>query len=128
MGFTIWLQKKKITWSKLCSYRDAASLIDPFTGEGIGNAMISGMAAAEVVTNALKTGNSSLAKYDELVYGQLGQELQLSTKLQQLATQKRLFNWLINKATTNETLSHTISCMFMDLDIREKLKDPTFYF
>jgi hypothetical protein len=48
--------------------------------------------------------------------------------LQQLANEKWLFNWLINKATTNTTLRNTISNMFMDLDIRDQLKKPSFYF
>jgi len=35
---------------------DAAALIDPFSGEGIGNAMVSGRLAAETVHEALARG------------------------------------------------------------------------
>ncbi len=107
---------------------DAASLIDPFTGEGIGNAMISGKIAAEVISEKLLDPDLDLSVYDQRVYSKLWKELNLSHKLQQLAMKKWLFNWLVNKATTNKTLSHMISNMFMDLDVRDQLKQPSFYF
>ena len=39
-----------------------------------------------------------------------------------------LFNLVVNKARKNKVLSETISCMFDDLDLRERLKNPMFYF
>ncbi len=39
---------------------DAASLIDPFTGEGIGNAVLSGRYAAEKALNAIATNDYSV--------------------------------------------------------------------
>jgi hypothetical protein len=38
-----------------------------------------------------------------------------------------LFNFVVNKAASNPVLADTISCMFNDLDMREKLKKPSFY-
>ncbi|MFT7588414.1 MAG: geranylgeranyl reductase family protein [Limisphaerales bacterium] len=110
---------------------DAASLIDPFTGEGIGNAMISGRLAALQAIEALKAKDLSAAKlrpYDDAVWRQLGDELMLSRKLQQLASYPRLFNFVVKKANGNPALRETISCMFEDMDMREKLRKPSFYF
>ena len=80
---------------------DAAALIDPFTGEGIGNAMISGMIAADVVTQNYhgKTFEGfNLKAYDEHVYRRLGSELKLSQHMQSLTKYPWLFNMVVNKA------------------------------
>ena len=119
--------KRKISGENFLLVGDAASLIDPFTGEGIGNAMISGKIAAIVMAEHIEGRSNDLSAYDERVYRVLWKELKLSHRLQQLATRKWLFNTLINKAVTNEALSQTISSMFMDLDIRDQLKQPSFY-
>ena len=107
---------------------DAGSLIDPFTGEGIGNAMICGIKAAETV--AAVNGDYSavqLQQYDESVYKRLWPELSLSKKMQELVKYPWLFNLVVNKAARSKTLRETISCMFEDLDLRGRLKDPRFY-
>jgi geranylgeranyl reductase family protein len=110
---------------------DAACLIDPFTGEGIGNAMISGRLAALQALECLKSGRADAAfcsAYDEAVYRHLGDELRLSYQLQRLASYPRLFNFVVRKAAGNPVLRETISCMFEDLDMRERLRHPGFYF
>lgn len=109
---------------------DAAHLIDPFTGEGISHAMISGVHAANVAAEALKAGCTNadfLREHDARVWKRLGKELAISTRLQQLAGNPRLFNFVVNRATANPTLADTISSMFNDLDLREQLKKPGFY-
>jgi geranylgeranyl reductase family protein len=110
---------------------DAASLIDPFTGEGIGNAMLSGWLAgsqARLSVEANRFNSDFLQPYTQGVYHKLGSELHLSKRLQQLAGYPWLFNFLISKATKNEALRQTITAMFTDVNTRAKLKDPRFYF
>ncbi|MFL5731058.1 MAG: NAD(P)/FAD-dependent oxidoreductase [Cytophagaceae bacterium] len=110
---------------------DAASLIDPFTGEGISHAMISGMHAAEHAADCLVLNRfdaTFMSGYDQRVYSRLGKELAISTKMQYLIKYPWLFNFVVNKATKNKELSEMISCMFDDLDLRKKLKSPGFYF
>jgi flavin-dependent dehydrogenase len=109
---------------------DAASLIDPFTGEGIGNAMTSGIIAADIAKKAWQQRNFSpefLRKYDELVYKELWGELKLSRTLQKLVELPWLFNFLVNKARKNQSIRDMIGCMFEDLDMRTKLRSPGFY-
>jgi hypothetical protein len=48
--------------------------------------------------------------------------------MQQLVNYPRLFNLVVNKASKNKVLRETIICMFDDLDLREQLKQPSFYF
>ena len=120
---------------------DAAHLIDPFTGEGISHAMISGMHAADVAKQALSPvergrgmnehgsliRSDQLNDYDHRVWKRLGKEVAISTRLQQLAHHPWLFNFVVNKAMNNPALADTISSMFNDLDMRERLKSPRFY-
>ena len=110
---------------------DAAMLIDPFTGEGIGNAMFSGLYAANQVELCLQQNNFSasfMKQYDDELYHRLWSELLLSYRMQQLVNFPSLFNFVVRKANSNKLLSETISCMFEDLDMRARLKDPMFYF
>ena len=61
---------------------DAAGLIDPFTGEGIGNAMASAKYAVEVANKAKEKNDFSkevLSEYHDLVWGKLGSELKTSS-------------------------------------------------
>lgn len=109
---------------------DAAHLIDPFTGEGISHAMISGMHAADVVADAIRRGSTNAAtlrEYDARVWKRLGKELSISARLQRLAAHPWLFNRVVNKAVTNPALVATISSMFNDLDLRARLRDPRFH-
>jgi len=110
---------------------DAASLIDPFSGEGIGNALYSGMLAAEAIQEAKKRNDYSgvflKTAYDDVVYKRLGDELRVSAALQRLCKYPWLFNFLINKAYKSTSLRHTISGMFADMNSREQLSKPSFY-
>ena len=122
---------EKISDDQLILLGDAAALIDPFTGEGIGNAMISGMIAADVVTQNYhgKTFEGvNLKAYDEHVYRRLGSELKLSQHMQSLTKYPWLFNMVVNKARKNKELRDTISCMFESVDMRKRLRNPMFYF
>ena len=127
-GLPLGSKQRSISGDGYVLLGDAASLIDPFTGEGIGNAMISGMIAAKTISEATDYSAWNMKNYDHAVYRRLGEELKISSQLQRLAGQAWLFNLVVNKATTNKALSELISCMFLDVELRNKLKDPKFYF
>jgi flavin-dependent dehydrogenase len=111
---------------------DAACLVDPFSGEGIGNALYSGMLAAMAINEALPAADCSAAffktHYDDVLYKRLGDEFRISTTLQRLCKYPWLFNFVVNKAYKSKSLRDTISCMFTDMDLREQLSKPSFYF
>src|ERR1035437_8893120 len=130
-GLPLGSKKRKISGNNFMLVGDAASLIDPFSGEGIGNAMKSGMIAAQVAEKCISANNFSesfISQYDAEVYNKLWSELNLSRKMQSLVNYPKLFNLVVNKASKNKVLRETIICMFDDLDLREKLKQPSFYF
>lgn len=130
-GLPLGSKKRVISGNNFVLCGDAASIIDPFTGEGISNAMYCGMIAAGVAKEAIHQNNFSgtfLKQYDEKIYTRLWSELKLSHTLQKLCNYPSLFNFVVNKAEKNRTFRETISCMFDDLDLREKLRKPSFYF
>lgn len=110
---------------------DAASIIDPFSGEGIGNALYSGMLSAYAIDAALKANRFDAdflrKEYDDALYKRIGDELRIGATMQKLCNFPWLFNFVVNKANKSKSLSDTISCMFLDLDLREQLRKPSFY-
>lgn len=129
-GLPLGSKKRVISGDNYMLVGDAASLIDPFTGEGISNAMISGRWAATQAELCLQQQNFSadfMLGYDKAVYNRLWKELKLSRHMQRLLNYPWLFNQVASKASKNKTLAETISCMFTDLDLRERLKQPSFY-
>ncbi|MEL6590276.1 MAG: geranylgeranyl reductase family protein [Bacteroidota bacterium] len=132
MGFGLPLGSKKriISGDHFMLVGDAASLIDPFTGEGIGNAMLSGKIAAEKAMLAFERQDFSakaLADYDVAVWKKMGRELQLSHQMQKLVNYPWLFNFVVRKANKNQSIQTMLTMMFESLDIRKELKKPSFY-
>lgn len=110
---------------------DAASLIDPFTGEGIGNAMHSGVLAAEYASMAHAKGVFSravLGGFEKAVLDMLEQELRLSHLLTKLVRWNWLLNLVIRKASRSKEVSEAVTNMFASVDQRKKLTSPLFYF
>lgn len=129
-GLPLGSKQRTISGDNFLLTGDAASLIDPFTGEGIGNAMYSGMLAAAHIENALLENRFDAAfnkAYDDLFYERQWDELKLSHTMQKLVKYPWLFNFVVTKAEKNKTLRETISCMFEDLDMRSRLRSPKFY-
>lgn len=129
-GLPLGSVKRKLSGNNFMLLGDAAWLIDPFTGEGIGNAILSGKIAAKWAVKSIESSDYSAAllkKYDHEVYDQLEDELKLSYRMQKLSSIKWLFNLLINKATGSKELQKTMTLMYTNLEMRAKLKSPWFY-
>lgn len=129
-GLPLGSKKRTLSGDNYMLCGDAAQLIDPFTGEGIGNAMMSGYFAAQQALACLQQQNFSAAfmkGYDKALYHRLWDELLLSYRMQRLVNFPWLFNFVVHKANSNKLLQETISCMFEDLEMRSRLKNPLFY-
>ncbi|MEM3030430.1 MAG: geranylgeranyl reductase family protein [Candidatus Micrarchaeia archaeon] len=108
---------------------DAAALVDPFTGEGMGNAMSAGKLASEVIDRALKAGDVSegaLAEYEAALHRELDPELQMNYKLQRLGKHRLLLNLIIDKAARSREIRETISTTFTDVAARGTFSSPLF--
>jgi geranylgeranyl reductase family protein len=129
-GLPLGSKKRPVSGERFLLVGDAGSLIDPFTGEGIGNALYSGMMAAKHIEASIKLQRfdaAYLKEYDKAFYERQWDELKLSHTMQRLCKFPWLFNFVVNKAHKNKALRETISCMFEDLDLRAKLRNPLFY-
>lgn len=129
-GLPLGSKKRDLSGNRFLLAGDAGSLIDPFTGEGIGNAMVAGLVSSRQIKKALDANDFSaefLKEYDKELYKKLWAELKLSHYLQILAGKPWLFNFVIGKASRSKELRETISCMFENVDIRKKFANPLFY-
>ncbi|MDO8427866.1 MAG: geranylgeranyl reductase family protein [Candidatus Diapherotrites archaeon] len=109
---------------------DAASLIDPFTGEGIGNAMTSGKLASEVIVKAFEKNDFShsvLKEYQDQVEKILRPELMNSYKLQKVASNTFLLNWVTGKAKRNPKLADFIGGTLVNENTQEKIGGLKFF-
>jgi len=129
-GLPMGSKKRDISTDRLILTGDAASLIDPFTGEGIGNAMISGKYAGETAVEAIEENRFDagfLKKYDERVYKHLWPELNMSHQLQKMVKYPWLFNFVVNKGRKSAEFRNTLTAMFENVDLRKKFRDVKFY-
>jgi geranylgeranyl reductase family protein len=109
---------------------DAASLIDPFTGEGIGNATNSALIASEVIDAALKANNVSeamLKAYPARLWKEMGPELQTSYNMQRAGKHKFLLNLVIGKAAKSADVREFIAGTFTNEEAKKELYSPMFY-
>ncbi len=130
-GLPMAMEQKSISGDNYLLTGDAASLIDPFSGEGIGNALYSGMLAAWACRDAIQAGDFSAAflkaHYDNAVYRYFGDEFKISATLQRLCKYPWLFNMVVNKSLKSKSLRDTLSGMFSDMQVRNRLRRPSFY-
>lgn len=130
-GLPLGSKKRSISGDRYMLLGDAGSLIDPFSGEGIGNALYCGYYAANHVKKCFDANDFSakfMKGYDKDIQRVMGQELSLSRKMQMALKFPWLFNLVVNIANKNRRLSETLTAMFMDMDLREELVKPSFYF
>ena len=101
---------------------DAASLIDPFTGEGIGNALVSGKLTANYAYIDEKTGTD----YQKTLWSEIGSELTNSHRLQKMLKKKWLINWFVRKATKKPKLQMILTDMLHNKDSQESFNSKWF--
>lgn len=109
---------------------DAGHLIDPLTGEGIGNAIYSGWIAAELAEKCFEQNNFSAAfmkAYDKRVNRVLGVEMKLSYQLQRLLAYPWLLNIFAKKLNGSKKLMDILSRMYTDFELRKQLVNPVFW-
>ena len=109
---------------------DAAGVIDPFTGEGIANAMISSRIAIETAALACAERDvsaKSLARYDKRLWTELGQELRIGHKLQKILRFNFVMDFLIRRAAASPVIRESLRAMFVGDISRAALTGPRYY-
>ena len=90
---------------------DAASLIDPISGDGIGNAMLSGKLSAAQVIRCFKQNNFTkifMKQYDHELLQIIGKELKTHSKAQRILSKIPFLLDLVFLASSNPTLKKLI--------------------
>ena len=129
-GLPLGSKKRLLSGDGYMLVGDAAHLIDPLTGEGIGNAFYSGFIAAEQAQQCLDQHNFSasfLQAYDVRVQRVLGVEMQLSYRLQRLMAYPLLVNVVTGIIGGNKRAMDMLSQMYHDLEVRRSLAKPWFW-
>lgn len=108
-GYSLPLGSKKRTISgeHFILLGDAAGLIDPFTGEGIANAIRSGRVAAEHLIKCFEKNSFTALfnqSYDKEIYRRMWKEFQVSNTLQKLSKHAGLFNFVVKKANQSKKI------------------------
>ncbi len=110
---------------------DAASLVDPFSGEGIGNALLSAKLTSKHFDRLAHEEGfpiDSANEYMEELWSILGKELTNSKTLQKMMKWKRLTSWFINKANRKKEIGTIMSEMIASKDAQTELWNPWFLF
>jgi geranylgeranyl reductase family protein len=130
-GLPLGSRKRKISGERFLLLGDAASLIDPFTGEGIGNAIRSGRVAADHIMEAFRLDNFSASfnsGYDREIYKRMWPELKMSRALQNLCRYPRLFNAIVRKANNSRHIHELLVGALAQSEKKRTLLKPSFYY
>jgi len=126
----LWDHRRRISGERYMLAGDAASLIDPVTGEGMGHAALSGMFSAIQAERAIRKGEFSsgfMEQYERDLYGKIGKELAISKRLPRFIKHPWLFNALMNRTARSNVLREKLTLAMTDLEVRKKLKNPMLY-
>lgn len=130
-GLPLGSKKRTISNNRILLLGDAAGLIDPFSGEGIANAIRSGRVAAKHLKKCFENNDFSKQiniDYDKEIYRLMQKEFKISRTLQNLCKYPRLFNLVINKANKNEALREFLIGTLEDVEKKKLLAKPSFYY
>jgi geranylgeranyl reductase family protein len=129
-GLPLGSKTRKISGAHYLLVGDAGHLVDPITGEGIGNACYSGIIAAELAEQCIREHNFSaerLQAYDVRVARVLGKEMKLSYRLQKLLAFPGVVNFMARVVAGNQRMLKILSRMYTDFDLRLQLAKPWFW-
>jgi geranylgeranyl reductase family protein len=122
--------KRAISGERFLLLGDAAALVEPFTGEGIGNAMLSAQIASRHIGDCVASDDFTrrrMKQYDDEVYGALWPELSAGHRLRRVARHPRLLDFIAGKAGRHTAVKETLASMVTDASARAQVASLLFY-
>lgn len=129
-GLPLGSKRRSLSGDHYMLLGDAGHLVDPLTGEGIGNAFYSGFIAAEQVVQCLEDQRfdaAYLKAYDARVDRVLRAEMRLSYQLQRIMQVQWLTNMITGFIASNPKIIELLCRMYTDFDLRKQLVRPWFW-
>lgn len=129
-GLPLGSKRRILSGERFLLAGDAASLIDPFTGEGIANAIRSGRIAAAHIIKCFENNDFSKkfnSSYDKEIYRRMWKELRVSKTLQHLCKYSWLFNFVVKKANQSKGIHQFLIDSLANIDKKKSLAHPSFY-
>lgn len=130
-GLPLGSVRRKLSGDRFLLIGDAGSLIDPFTGEGVGNAIRSGRVAADHIVQCFRFNDFSARfnrAYDREIYRRMGKEFRIGHALQRLSQIPWLFNLVVRKARNNPYWHEFLCNALADIDVKMHFIRPSFYY
>lgn len=130
-GLPLGSMRRQLSGDRFILTGDAASLIDPFTGEGIANAIRSGRIAASHILKSFQQQDFSASfnlQYDQEIYRKMWKEFQLSRSMQNLCKYPFLFNFIVKKANKHPKVHQFLIESLADINKKKTLTQPGFYY
>jgi menaquinone-9 beta-reductase len=130
-GLPLGSKQRQLSGDRYLLTGDAASLIDPFSGEGIANAIRSGRTAAAHVVKCFQMNDFSASfnlEFDREIYRRMWKELHLSRRMQKLCAYPSLFNFIVRKANQNRHIHQFLVDSLANVEKKKSLIHPTFYY
>lgn len=122
--------KRKCAGNGFALLGDAASLIDPFSGEGVGNGMKSAKILADTLGEKIASGGveeDDCLLYEKNLWKEIGNDIQNSYDMQKLGRNSWLLDFIIGKAQKSEWLRNELAGMLANKEAKKKATDPLFY-
>jgi len=123
-------QPRRVSMGGALCIGDAAALVDPFSGEGIGNALVSAKMAVEHFDRELHQDGFSLSSaraYQVELWKRLGPELINSHRMQYMVRRKRLMNLFMRKAKRKPEMQDALVDMLASKEAQERIHSPWFW-
>jgi geranylgeranyl reductase family protein len=122
--------KRKCAGNGFVLLGDAASLIDPFSGEGVGNGMKSAKILADTLGERIvagEIGKEDCLLYERALWQEIGADVQSSYNMQRLGANSWLLDFIIGKAQKSRWLRDELAGMLANKEAKKKATDPLFY-
>lgn len=129
-GIPLGTKRRRLHGDNFLITGDAGYLVDSVSGEGIGNALQSGIFAAEQAISSIAQNDFSakaLSAYEKRIWRVIGTELRVSTFFMRLLA----YSWVTRLGekllANNIFLQHLINISYQEKDMYKMLRSPKFY-